>query len=108
MIREPPPARKAQPLPEGGCRCRWIVEGHPPIDLWDVDIRRLQPFQANSDYLVERASEALGLGYVAYPDGIDSDFVTAGTYEIEVAGERFAAEASLRPLYDPKSERVRG
>ncbi len=25
----------------------------------------------------------------------------------EVAGERFAARASLRPLYDPKAERVK-
>jgi 4-methylaminobutanoate oxidase (formaldehyde-forming) len=30
-----------------------------------------------------------------------------GTYEIEVAGERFAAEAQLDPFYDPKSERVK-
>ena len=32
----------------------------------------------------------------------------ARAYEIEFAGERFAAQASLKPLYDPKSERVRG
>jgi len=35
------------------------------------------------------------------------DFVASGTYEIEIACERFPAQASLRPLYDPKSERVR-
>ncbi len=29
------------------------------------------------------------------------------SYEIEIAGERFAAEASLKPMYDPKAERVR-
>lgn len=27
-------------------------------------------------------------------------------YEIEIAGERFRAEASLKPMYDPRSERV--
>jgi 4-methylaminobutanoate oxidase (formaldehyde-forming) len=32
----------------------------------------------------------------------------ASTYEIEVAGTRVAAEASTRPMYDPKSERARG
>ena len=32
----------------------------------------------------------------------------AGTYDIEVAGECFAAQASLKPLSDPKSETVRG
>jgi hypothetical protein len=25
----------------------WIVDGHPPMDLWDVDIRRVMPFQRN-------------------------------------------------------------
>jgi 4-methylaminobutanoate oxidase (formaldehyde-forming) len=50
---------------------------------------------------------ALGLGYVNHPDGVDADFVNQGTYEIEIACERFPARASLRPLYDPKSERVR-
>ena len=30
-----------------------------------------------------------------------------GNYEIEIACERYPARASLRPLYDPKSERVR-
>ncbi len=50
---------------------------------------------------------ALGLGYVSHPDGVDADFVASGTYEIEIACERFPAQASLRPLYDPKSERVR-
>ncbi len=50
---------------------------------------------------------AIGLGYVSHPDGVDADFVTGGTYEIEVACERFPAQASLRPLYDPKAERVK-
>jgi 4-methylaminobutanoate oxidase (formaldehyde-forming) len=33
--------------------------------------------------------------------------INADAYEIEVAGVRHAALASLRPLYDPKSERIR-
>jgi 4-methylaminobutanoate oxidase (formaldehyde-forming) len=28
-------------------------------------------------------------------------------YEVEIAGERFAADASLKAMYDPKAERVR-
>ncbi len=50
---------------------------------------------------------AIGMGYVRHPEGVDADFVTSGRYEIEVACERFPARASLRPLYDPRSERVR-
>ncbi|MEM9045760.1 MAG: FAD-dependent oxidoreductase, partial [Pseudomonadota bacterium] len=41
----------------------WIDKGEPPFDLWDVDIRRVQPFQNNKYYLRERVSETLGLLY---------------------------------------------
>ncbi|MBN9071282.1 MAG: GcvT family protein [Rhizobiales bacterium] len=49
---------------------------------------------------------AIGMGYVPCAGESEAD-VLASAYEIEVAGERFAAEASLKPMYDPKSERVR-
>ncbi len=51
---------------------------------------------------------AIGLGYVACDVSEKPDDVLGSTYEIEVAGERFPAMASLKPMYDPKSERVRG
>ena len=35
------------------------------------------------------------------------DFVKSGSYEIDIAGVRFPAKASLRPMYDPKLEKVR-
>ena len=41
----------------------WMETGNAPIDLWDVDIRRMQPFQANRSYLQARVSETLGLLY---------------------------------------------
>jgi hypothetical protein len=31
----------------------------------------------------------------------------ASRYQLEVAGEAFPALASFKPLYDPKSERIR-
>ncbi|TPN16059.1 FAD-dependent oxidoreductase [Mesorhizobium sp. B2-1-3] len=49
---------------------------------------------------------AIGLGYVPCQGETEAD-VLASSYEIEIAGERFAAEASLKPMYDPKSERVK-
>ena len=51
---------------------------------------------------------AIGLGYVACETTEKSDDVLGSSYEIEVAGERVPALASLKPMYDPKSERVRG
>jgi hypothetical protein len=41
----------------------WIVGGEPPLDLWDVDIRRFAPFTANRKALAERTGETLGLHY---------------------------------------------
>ncbi len=44
----------------------WIVDGRPPMDLWDVDIRRMMPFQRNSAYLHDRTVEGLGLLYAMH------------------------------------------
>jgi 4-methylaminobutanoate oxidase (formaldehyde-forming) len=49
---------------------------------------------------------AVGLGYVPC-EGESAADLLGSCYEIEIAGERFEAEASLKPMYDPKSERVR-
>ena len=49
---------------------------------------------------------AIGLGYVPSAGETDAD-VLGSSYEIEIAGERFKALPSLRPMYDPKAERVR-
>ena len=47
----------------GMALAQWINDGYPPFDLWDVDIRRVQPFQKNRKYLRERVTESLGLLY---------------------------------------------
>lgn len=44
----------------------WILDGHPPFDLWDVDIRRCAPFQRNRRYLRDRTVEVLGLLYAMH------------------------------------------
>ena len=47
----------------GHALAAWMDEGLPPHDLWDVDIRRAQPFQRSRHYLRERVTETLGLLY---------------------------------------------
>lgn len=44
----------------------WICDGRPPVDLWEVDVRRNMPFQRNRKYLQERVSESLGLLYATH------------------------------------------
>ncbi|MEM7293961.1 MAG: FAD-dependent oxidoreductase, partial [Pseudomonadota bacterium] len=51
---------------------------------------------------------AMGLGYVTNAGGLCTpDFVKSGSYEIEVACERYSAIASLAPMHDPKNERIK-
>ena len=53
---------------------------------------------------------SVGMGYLNNPlerGGVDAEFVNSGSYEIEVAGMRYPAQASLEPLYDPNNERIR-
>jgi heterotetrameric sarcosine oxidase gamma subunit len=49
---------------------------------------------------------AVGMGYVPAKGQSDDD-ILGSRYEIEVAGQRHEAVASLAPMYDPKSERVK-
>jgi len=49
---------------------------------------------------------AVGLGYVPCK-GESAAEVLASAYEIDVAGQQVRAEVTLRPMYDPKSARVK-
>jgi 4-methylaminobutanoate oxidase (formaldehyde-forming) len=55
-------------------------------------------------YTIDRS---IGYGYVRNPQGVTADYVSAGTYELEVAGERVPAEVSMQPFYDPTNARVK-
>ncbi|MEZ5826309.1 MAG: FAD-dependent oxidoreductase [Geminicoccaceae bacterium] len=53
---------------------------------------------------------SIGLGYVRNdPEkgGVDAAYVLSGEYELEVATERVPATVCLKPLYDPRNERIR-
>ena len=50
----------------GKAVAEWIVGGEPPMDLWDVDIRRVAPFQANPRYLHDRTVEMVGVLYAMH------------------------------------------
>jgi 4-methylaminobutanoate oxidase (formaldehyde-forming) len=50
---------------------------------------------------------SVGLGYVKNEEGVSKDFIEAGRFEIDVAGVRIPARASLSALYDPRGERLK-
>ena len=47
------------------------------------------------------------MGYVVHPEVFSKGFVSSGSWEIGLAGERVPVKASWKPAYDPKSERLR-
>jgi len=50
----------------GRAVAEWIVGGEPPMDLWDVDVRRVAPFQGNARYLRDRTVEMVGALYAMH------------------------------------------
>jgi heterotetrameric sarcosine oxidase gamma subunit len=44
----------------------WIKNGHPPMDVNGMDIRRIHPFQSNNNYIRDRVTETLGLLYAMH------------------------------------------
>jgi len=55
-------------------------------------------------YTVEKN---IGYGYVRRAEGVATDWLTSGRYELEVASEREPAEIHLAPLYDPAMARIK-
>lgn len=47
----------------GMVMAEWIVNGAPPLDIWDANLARLQPFHNNHKFLQDRTVESLGVGY---------------------------------------------
>lgn len=47
---------------------QWIVDGYPPVDISEVNLDRLMPFQNNPKYLHDRIVELLGWQYISWPN----------------------------------------
>ncbi len=53
-------------------------------------------------------TQNIGYGYVRGDEGVSTDWLESGAYELEVASKRVVAKLQLKSLYDPASTRVRG
>src|SRR5215468_8438897 len=52
-------------------------------------------------------AKSIGYGYVRNTDGVPTDWLTSGRYELEVATARVPTQIHLAPLYDPKMDRIK-
>jgi len=50
---------------------------------------------------------AVGIGFAEMDEPLTAAIVNEGRWEIEIAGEKYAASASLKPLYDPAMEKIK-
>ena len=50
----------------GQAMAQWLTQQHPPMDLWEVDIRRFKPLHNQTEYLQTRTAESLGLLYAMH------------------------------------------
>jgi len=50
---------------------------------------------------------AVGVGTVEHRDGVTEKFVNSGSYQILSAGKCHSAKVSLKPMFDPKNERIK-
>ncbi|MCX7053508.1 MAG: aminomethyltransferase family protein, partial [Proteobacteria bacterium] len=50
---------------------------------------------------------AVGLAFLEPKQTVDETYLASGTWEVEIAGKRYPATVSARPLYDPKGEAIR-
>ena len=81
----------------------------------DPQLYRDEPIWLNASVVGHLTSGAfgytlgrsVGMGYVCHSDPITEQLVQRASFEIEIAGERHAADASLRSFYDPDGERVK-
>jgi 4-methylaminobutanoate oxidase (formaldehyde-forming) len=48
---------------------------------------------------------AIGMGYIKSPD-ITQEVLANAKFEIEIATERYTAQASLKALYDPGGKKM--
>jgi 4-methylaminobutanoate oxidase (formaldehyde-forming) len=88
----------------------FVLDDPEPLLLGDEPIYRdgVLVGRITSGAYGHTLGRSVGMGYVAYPDGVDAAFVGAERWELEIATERFAARADLDAPYDPRGVRVRG
>ena len=97
-----------------GVRQRLVMFTMDEAEIWPV-VR--EPIRRDGEVVGHLTSAGYGysvgkmvaMGFVRNGgDPVDADFVNSGSYDIDIAGDRIPAEASLAAPYDPKGARARG
>jgi len=87
------------------------VAGAEPM-LWGGELIRRNGAvagQVTSAAWGATVGSCVGLAYVRSPDGdvVSPQWINAGAYTVDVAGDSYPISVSLRPIYDPANARIR-
>ena len=50
---------------------------------------------------------AVGLVMIEGNEAVTSEYLTKGSWEIEIAGNLFPCELSIKPIYDPENRKIK-
>jgi len=67
---------------------------------------RLTGFITSANY-AHTLGAAIGMGYVTHESSVTPELIAKAKFEIDVAGKKYAAQASLKPFHDPSSARMK-
>jgi 4-methylaminobutanoate oxidase (formaldehyde-forming) len=106
-------ARKAANAAAGGMPRRLVqvrlLDPEPLLFHAEIVLRDGQPVgYVRAGSYGWTLGSAVGLAMVeAGGEPVTPDWLADGTWEVDIAGTRYPAEVSLRPMYDPTSARIR-
>jgi 4-methylaminobutanoate oxidase (formaldehyde-forming) len=57
----------------------------------------------------ETVGSCVGLAYLWDPSGapVTVDWIRAGSYEVDIGGDRFPVTVTMKPPFDPAGERIK-
>ena len=87
----------------------FVLEDPEPLLLGDEPIYRdgVIVGRTTSGNYGHALGRSVAMGYLENEEGATPGWIRSGSYEIEVATERFSANVRLSPPYDPKSEKIK-
>ena len=87
----------------------FVLEDPEPLLLGDEPIYRdgVIVGRTTSGNYGHALGRSVAMGYLENEEGATPGWIRSGSYEIEVATERFPANVRLSPPYDPKGEKIK-
>ncbi len=87
----------------------FIIEDPTPISWGDEAIFRDGQIvgRTTSGAFGHTIGRSIAMGYIENSEGVDSEYIRSGSYEIEILSQKYSAKVQLKPPYDPKGLRVR-